>query len=213
MSERLPFPPLMVAVAGCSGSGKTTLAAELARTLGGLHFHLDNYYRDLSHLPPEERAHKDFDDPSILEIELLAEHVAALARGESIKQPVYDFATHTRRCDRCNELTPGPVVLVEGILALHYKELLPHYHLGVYVDTPDAMCLERRINRDIVERGRTRESVLEQYEATVRPASLRYVRPSSHAADIVLDGHDELDWKVEVVYKALRERGLWRFSA
>jgi len=211
MSERLPFPPLVVAVAGCSGSGKTTLAAELARTLGGLHFHFDNYYRDLSHLAPEVRAVQDFDDPAILEIELLRDHVAALARGEVVERPIYDFSTHSRVAGKTEAIVARDLLVVEGILALHYAELLPFYQARVFVETPEELCLERRLRRDIAERGRTEESVLAQYAATVKPAAERYVLPSAAVADLVVDGRDELDWKVEQVYTLLRQRGLWRF--
>ena len=211
MSDRLPFPPLVLAVAGCSGSGKTTLAAEVARTLGGLHFHFDNYYRDLSHLAPELRAVQDFDDPAILEIELLRDHVAALARGEVVERPFYDFATHTRVAGKTEPIVARELLVVEGILALHYQELLPFYQAKVFVETPEELCLERRLRRDIAERGRSRESVLAQYAATVKPAAERFVMPSAAVADLVIDGRDELDWKVEQVYALLRQRSLWRF--
>jgi len=96
LGPRLPFPPVVLGIAGCSGSGKTTLAAELARELGGTHFPLDHYYRDLAHLPVAERYQQNFDDPELIERPLLAAHVAALARGEAIERPLYDFSTHTR---------------------------------------------------------------------------------------------------------------------
>jgi uridine kinase len=205
---RLPFPPVAVGLAGCSGSGKTTLAAELARTLGGIHFHLDNYYRDLSHLPFAERIRQNFDDPALIESPLLAAHVAALARGESIERPLYDFSTHTRVQGRTEHVMAGPFLIVEGLFALHYPELLPLYQLRVYIDTPDTLCFERRMKRDIEQRGRTAESVREQYEATVRPASVAYVRPSAAHADLIVDGNGSLDWKVERVVTELRNRGL-----
>ncbi|HWG20849.1 MAG TPA: uridine-cytidine kinase [Terracidiphilus sp.] len=207
-SPLLPFPPVVLAIAGCSGSGKTTLAEELARTLGGIHFPLDHYYRDLSHLPPGQRARENFDDPGLVESPLLAAHVAALARGESIERPVYDFATHSRVPDRTQTIHSGAFLLVEGIFALCYPELLPLYQLRVYVDTPDPLCFERRMQRDVVDRGRTPESVRQQYEATVRPSSLRWVRPSAAHADLILDGTGALDWKVERVLAELRRRGM-----
>jgi uridine kinase len=193
-------------VAGCSGSGKTMLAEELARTLGGIHFPLDNYYRDQSHLEPAERAQLNFDDPGTIESALLAEHVAAMARGEAIERPLYDFATHTRLRDRTETVSPTAFVLVEGIFALYYAELLPLYTLRVYVDAPDGLCYERRLRRDTVERGRTTESVREQYESTVRPSAAEWVRPSQAHADLVIDGTLELDWKVELVMRRLRKR-------
>ena len=209
-TARLPFPPVVMGIAGASGSGKTTLAAELARMLGGIHFPLDNYYRDLRHLPHEERTRQNFDDPSLIESELLAEHVAVLARGEAIERPLYDFSTHTRVPDRTETIRAGAFLMVEGLFALYYPALLPLYQLRVYVETPDEVCFERRMRRDIDERGRTEESVRRQYAATVRPASERYVRPSAANADLIVDGTEALDWKVEQVLAALRTRGLLR---
>lgn len=206
-SGRLPFPPVVLGIAGASGSGKTTLASELARTLQGIHFHLDNYYVDLSHMPFAERTRQNFDDPALIESSLLAAHVAALARGETIARPVYDFASYTRVLDRTEPVHADCFLVVEGLFALVYPELLPHYNLRVYVDTPDAICFERRMRRDIEERGRTPESVRRQYEETVRPSSVTWVRPSAANADLIIDGADALDWKVEQVLGELRNRG------
>jgi uridine kinase len=202
--------PVVVGIAGASGSGKTTLAAELARELGGFHFPLDTYYRDLSHLPMAERARQNFDDPALIESGLLAAHIAALARGEAIERPLYDFATYIRIPDRTETVHAGAFLVVEGLFALYYPELLPLYQLRVYVDTPDEVCFARRLKRDMDERGRTAESVRRQYEATVRPSATSYVRPSAVNADLVLDGAEALDWKVEQVQAALRGRGLLR---
>jgi uridine kinase len=207
-AQKLPFPPVAIGLAGCSGSGKTTLASELARTLGGIHFHLDHYYRDLAHLRREERMRQNFDDPELIEVPLLAAQVAALARGEAIERPLYDFSGHTRVPGQTMRVEAGPFLIVEGLFALHYAELLPIYHLRVYIDTPDELCFERRLKRDIEERGRSAESVRAQYEATVRPASVAYVRPSAENADLTIDGTGALDWKVERVMTELRDRGL-----
>ncbi len=207
-----PQPGLRVVlgIAGASGSGKTTLATELARTLEGVHFPLDNYYRDLSHLPLDERARQNFDDPDLIESPLLARDVGALARGEAIERPLYDFSTYIRIPGQTETIAVGSFLLVEGLFALHYPELLPLYQLRVYVDTPDDVCFERRLKRDMEERGRTADSVRRQYDATVRPASLKWVRPSATNADLTVDGTEALDWKVEEVLAAVRERGLWR---
>ena len=206
---RLPFPPVVLGLAGCSGSGKTTLASELARALGGVHFHLDNYYLDLAHLPLAERVRQNFDAPALIESPLLAAHIAALARGETIERPLYDFSTHTRIVGRTEPVNAGDFLLVEGLFALYYAELLPLYHLCVYIDTPDELCFERRLKRDVEQRGRTPESVRKQYEATVRPSSMAFVRPSAVHADLQVDGTGALDWKVERVLTELRRRGLW----
>jgi uridine kinase len=201
--------PVVLAIAGCSGSGKTTLAAELAHALGGVHFHFDNYYRDLSHLPMTERAVQNFDDPALIESSLLIEHVAALAQGKPIERPFYDFSTYIRIPGETETVLPTRFLLVEGLFALHYPELLPLYQLRVYVDTPDELCFERRLKRDMEERGRTPESVRRQYELTVRPASIAWVRPSEVHADLTVDGTGALDWKVERVLTEMRARGLW----
>ncbi len=187
-TPRLPFPPVVIGIAGASGSGKTTLAAELARELGGMYFPLDNYYRDLCHPALLRTVKQNFDDPAIIESPLLAAHVAALARGETIERPIYDFSTYTRVLGRTEKMQAGAFVLVEGLFALFYPELLPLYQFRVYIDTPDAVCFERRMKRDTVERGRTRESVEAQYERTVRPASIAWVRPSAANADLIIDG-------------------------
>jgi uridine kinase len=207
-TARLPFPPVVLAIAGCSGSGKTTLAAELARTLGGVHFHFDNYYRDLSKLPVAERALQNFDNPSLRESPLLIAHVAALAQGQPIERPLYDFSTYIRIPNQTETVHPGPFLLIEGLFALYFKKLLPMYQLRVYIDTPDEVCFERRLKRDMQERGRSPESVRRQYDATVRPASLAYVRPSAIHADLVVDGTGALDWKVERVLTEMRKHGL-----
>jgi uridine kinase len=205
---RLPFPPTVLGIAGCSGSGKTTLAKEMARMLRGLRFHLDDYYLDLGHMPLEERIQQNFDDPAMIEAPLLAEHIAALARGDSIDRPIYDFATYTRVPGRTEVVTSGPFLIIEGIFALHFAELLPLYQLRIYVDTPDALCFERRLKRDIDERGRSEESVRYQWEYRVRPSSTTYVRPSAANADLVVEGSDDLDWKAERVMNEMRKRNL-----
>jgi len=206
-SDRLPFPPVALGIAGCSGSGKTTLAAELARMLKGIHFPIDHYYLDLAHMPPAERVQQNFDDPALIESPLLVAQVAALARGEAIERPLYDFLTYTRVGDRTETVRPGAFLMVEGLFALVYPDLLPLYQLKIYMEAPDAICFERRLRRDVVERGRTEECVQRQYEATVRPSSIRWVRPSAANADLVLDGTGALDWKVQRVLSELRRRG------
>jgi uridine kinase len=209
-TPRLPFPPVVMGIAGASGSGKTTLAVELARELDGIYFPIDNYYRDLGHMPFSERVKQNFDDPALIESSLLAKHVATLARGEMIERPLYDFSTHTRVLDRTEGIRAGSLVLVEGLFALYYPELLPLYQFRVYVDTPDDLCFERRMKRDTMERGRSADSVRVQYETTVRPSSISYVRPSAVHADLTIDGTAALDWKVEQVLAEMRKRGLLR---
>ncbi|HEX8813762.1 MAG TPA: AAA family ATPase [Terracidiphilus sp.] len=207
-SESIPGRPVLVGIAGFSGSGKTTIARQLARALDGIHFPLDNYYSDLSHLAPEERARQNFDDPALIESPLLAMHVAALARGETIERPLYDFSTHTRIPDRTETIPPAPLLVVEGLFALFYPALLPLYHLRVYVDTLESISFERRLARDVAERGRTPESVRRQYAETVHPAALTWVKPSAAHADLTLDGAQDPDSNVEQVVGWLRNRRL-----
>jgi len=204
----LPFPPVVLGIAGCSGSGKTTLAVELARMLGGVHFPLDHYYRDLGHLTLAERVRQNFDDPALIESPLLVRHIAFLARGETIERPLYDFATYTRIAGRSETVRAARLLIVEGLFTLVYPALLPLFHLRIYVDAPDDVCYDRRVRRDVEERGRTPESVRRQYEETVRPAAERCIRPSATHADLIVDGTGALDWKVERVVNELRARAL-----
>src|SRR5471032_1932879 len=147
MQLSLPQRPLVIGIAGCSGSGKTTLARELTTQLDATLLPLDLYYRDLSHLPPGERALQNFDHPDSLEESLLVEHVEALASGKTIARPIYDFATHTRVTDQTEPITATKTLLVEGILALHYPSLRAFYDVSIYVNAPHDLCLLRRIHR------------------------------------------------------------------
>ena len=155
----LPRAATVVGIAGCSGSGKTTLARELARELGATLFPLDLYYRDLSQFPLDARDKQNFDHPDSLESELFIEHIRELGRGRAIERPAYDFSRHTRVAGKFETVNPAPFLVVEGILALHYAELWPLYDFSIYVDAPNEICLNRRIYRDMRERGRTEESV------------------------------------------------------
>lgn len=198
---------LVIGVGGCSGSGKTTLARELARELRGFHFQMDHYYRDLGHLSYEERCRQNFDDPGIIESDLLIEHLRQLAGGQATEQPRYDFATHTR-CEGVRErVEPVACVVVDGIFALYFPGLRELYDLSVYVEAPDDVCYARRLARDVQERGRTEASVAAHYAATVRPMAEQYVRPSAAHAMLTVRGTESLDWSVELVLGALRQRG------
>lgn len=200
--------PLILGVGGCSGCGKTTLTRELARELHGTVFVLDHYYRDLGHLSYEERCAQNFDHPDALEADLMIAQLQTLASGHPIDQPRYDFATHTRRTGIRERMEPAKAIVVDGIFALYYPELRRLYDLGIYVETPDEVCYQRRLARDVRERGRTPESVLEHYSATVRPMAERYVRPSGQYADLTVYGTESLDWSVEHVLAEIAERGL-----
>jgi uridine kinase len=206
----LPQRPLLIGIAGCSGSGKTTLARELATQLEATLFPLDLYYRDLSQFPLDSRHKQNFDHPDSLESELFIAHIRDLARGRTIQRPVYDFAHHTRVPGAFEPITPARVVLVEGILALHYPGLIPLYDFSIYVNAPNEICLNRRIYRDMRERGRTEESVRAQFEATARPMAEMYVLPSQANATITVEGTEALDWSIEQILRELRTRKMLR---
>jgi uridine kinase len=200
--------PVVLAIGGCSGSGKTTLAAELATQLDATLFPLDLYYRDLSAFSLDSRHKRNFDHPDSLESELILDHVRRLANGEPIARPVYDFKTHSRVAGAFDRIAPKSVVLVEGILALHYPELQPLYTMTIYVDAPHDVCLRRRIDRDVRDRGRTEESVREQFFATAHPMAVEYVLPSAARATLTVDGTESIDWSIEQILSALRRRNL-----
>ena len=200
--------PILIGVAGCSGSGKTTLARELARELDATLFPLDLYYRDLSQFPLDARDKQNFDHPDSLESELFLEHIRGLGDGHTIQRPVYDFSKHARVHGRFELVAPKRFVIVEGILALHYPELWPMYDFSIYVDAPNAVCLTRRIHRDMRERGRTEASVRAQFEAAVKPMAELYVLPSQTRATLTVEGTVALDWSVEQALRGMRNRGL-----
>jgi uridine kinase len=206
----LPQRPLILGIAGCSGSGKTTLARELTQQLSATLLPLDYYYICLSHLPPDERALQNFDHPDSLEHSLLASHVADLADGHAVERPIYDFTTHTRVQNRSETVAPAPVLIVEGILSLHYPALRSLYDFSIYVNAPNQICLNRRIYRDMRERGRTEESVRAQFDATAKPMADLYVIPSAEHSSIVVEGTDALDWSVEQVLQRLHQLDLLR---
>ena len=203
-----PTRPTVIGIAGCSGSGKTTLASELATQLNATLFPLDLYYRDLSQFPLDSRHKQNFDHPDSLESELFIEHIRSLAAGQTIQRPVYDFSTHSRVLGVFDPITPTRFVLVEGILALHYPELIPLYNFSIYVDAPHDVCLARRIHRDMRERGRTEQSVRDQFEATAKPMADLYVLPSQQRASMTVTGIDALDWSIEQILRELNKRKL-----
>ncbi len=179
---------LIIGVAGGSGSGKTTVVNHIIEEVGEQDLNLlqhDSYYRDLKHLPFEERAAQNFDHPASLETELLIRHIQALSDGYSVEVPVYDFANHIR-LEKTQTLYPKRVLLIDGILIFSEKELLDLLDIKLFVDTDDDVRLLRRLRRDITERNRSLEGVLNQYEKHVRPMHLEFVEPSKRYADIII---------------------------
>lgn len=217
----------ILGIGGGTGSGKSTIARRIATMARGVEWqrfgsipardvtapessgHLvtviehDAYYRDLSHLPAEARRRFNFDHPDALETSLLAEHLEALRAGAGVDAPVYDFASHTRR-PQTRRLTPAGLVIVEGILVLADERLRALFDVKVFVDADADVRIRRRLSRDLQERGRSLESVREQYARTVRPMHLAYVEPSRQWADVIVPGDGDVQVAVGLVAEALR---------
>lgn len=197
---------LVIGIAGGSGSGKTTVAELIARDLGENRVTLvvqDNYYKDLSHMSPEERAKVNFDHPDSIDAGLMAEHVRCLKKGRIIQMPVYDFKTHTRLKETIT-VQPKPVIIIEGILVLECKELREPMDVKLYVDTDDDIRFIRRLKRDIAERGRDFDSVVDQYLSTVRPMHLEFVEKSKRYADVIIPWRGFNTAAIEMVINMVR---------
>jgi uridine kinase len=180
--------PLVIGIAGGSGSGKTTVAQEILQRVGPdriAFLQHDSYYKDLSGLPPTQRAEVNFDHPNSLETELLTEHIATLRDGRPVEVPIYDFSTHSRTTQTFT-VQPRRVILVEGILIFTEAALREMFDVKIFVDTDSDLRLIRRLERDIAERGRTVQSVIKQYQTTVRPMHLEFVEPSKRYADVII---------------------------
>lgn len=185
----------IIAVAGGSGSGKTTVVQRLLTKTNPdqtLHIQHDNYYKDQSGLTLPQRLKTNYDHPDSLQTELLIQHLQDLSEGKTIQQPVYDFTQHTRST-QTNQLSSKQMVIVEGILLFVDPSLRKMFDLKIFVDTPDDIRFIRRLKRDIAERGRTLESVVDQYYQTVRPMHHQFVEPSKQYADLIIPegGHNE----------------------
>jgi uridine kinase len=179
---------LVIGIAGGTGSGKTTVANEIVKSVGQEHVSViphDAYYKDLAALPPNQKRAINYDHPNSLETDLMVRHIEDLKAGKTVELPIYDFTKHARTSETIM-IKPNPVVLVEGILIFTNSVLRDLCDVKLFVDTDADIRLIRRIRRDITERGRTIESVLSQYEATVRPMHLEFVEPSKRYADIII---------------------------
>lgn len=187
---------VVLGLSGGTGSGKTTIAEEIARCLGPdncVIIHQDSYYLDRSLLPSDDRNRINFDHPSAFEWELLKEHLAELRAGRAIDKPIYSFHTHSRMPETMR-VDPKRVLVVEGILVLEDPELRRMMDIKIYVDADADVRFIRRLNRDLRERGRSIESVVDQYMSTVRPMHLQFVEPSKRYADIIIPegGHNRV---------------------
>ena len=179
--------PYAIGIAGGTGAGKTTVARELTENVGEAvtMIPLDNYYEDLSHLAFSERKDVNYDHPDAFEWPLLREQLQSLLDGDSVEMPQYDFENHLRKPDRVT-VEPSAVVVLEGILSLYDESVTDMLDLKVYVETDADVRILRRIRRDVVERGRDLEGVIDQYLSTVKPMHEQFVEPSKKAADLII---------------------------
>ena len=185
---------LVIGIAGGSGSGKTTVAQEILQRVGPdriAFLQHDSYYKDLSGLPPAQKAEVNFDHPNSLETELLIQHIASLRDGKPVEVPIYDFSTHSRT-SQTFKVQSRRVILVEGILIFTEASLREMFDVKIFVDTDSDIRFIRRLERDLAERGRTTESVIKQYQSTVRPMHMEFVEPSKRYADVIIPegGHN-----------------------
>jgi uridine kinase len=180
--------PIVIGIAGGTGSGKTTVANVILKKVGNhriAYLPHDAYYRDLKDLPPIQRVAVNFDHPNSLESELMIEHVKKLKNWEAVDIPVYDFSTHSRTT-KTTHIEPQQVIIVEGILIFAEPNLREIFDVKLFVDTDPDLRFIRRLQRDIAERGRTMEKVIQQYLSTVRPMHLEFVEPSKRYADVII---------------------------
>jgi len=199
--------PFLIGIAGGTGSGKTTVANAIVARVGEERIAIlshDSYYRDFVDLPKDVLERRNFDHPDSLESELLVRHLKALRQGMVVETPIYDFRHH-RRAAETRRVEPRKVILVDGILIYAEPELRKLFDVKIYVDTDADIRLIRRLKRDIAERGRTVESVVEQYESTVRPMHLEFVEPSKRYADLIVPEGGENTVALDFLFARLRE--------
>jgi len=197
--------PHIIGISGTTCSGKSSLAKRIRDGLSGKNISIiscDWYYRDLSELPPSEREKRNFDIPEALEMDLLRSDLESLASGSGILRRVYDFSTHTRS-PHSIQITPGDIIIVEGLFVLYWEEIRHLLDTKVFIFLTDAESLARRLERDVRERGRTEQSVVEQYQTTVKPMTERYVLPTRHFADILVRGTDPVEHSAETVISSI----------
>ncbi|MCX7795138.1 MAG: uridine kinase [bacterium] len=200
----------IILIGGGTGSGKTTVSKKIIENFGEekcIMLPMDNYYRDMSHIPLEERRKYNYDHPDMIEHTLIVRHIKELLTGKVIELPVYDFTQYTRTGESIR-IEPKPILLIEGIFALYYEELRTLADLKLFIDAESDERFIRRLQRDIFERGRTIESVISQYLTTVKPMHDAYVEPTKKYADIIIPhgGYNEkaINVVVEFIQSAIK---------
>lgn len=179
---------ILIGIAGASGSGKTLVSQTIFDTLGSERVVIiqeDSYYKDLSHLHLEDRTKINFDHPRAFDHDLLVNHLKKLIKGEIIEHPIYDYSIHSRKTET-RKVGPHQIIILEGILVLAIPEIRELMDIKIFIDTDPDICLIRRLKRDLNERGRSVDSVLKQYQETVRPMYLQFVEPSKRYANIIV---------------------------
>jgi uridine kinase len=199
---------MIIGICGGTGSGKTTVANKILQSVSAnevAFIQQDSYYRNLDQMPLDYRQKVNFDHPDAIDNDLMVEHVRALKSGRAVDLPIYDFKNHVRRRETLR-MEPKLITILEGILIFAEKRLLEVMDIKVFVDTPDDIRFIRRLKRDIAERGRTADSVIEQYLATVRPMHMQFVEPSKRCADVIIPegGHNMVS--IGLLSGKIRER-------
>lgn len=199
--------PFFIGVAGGTCSGKTTVSERLSELTGDAHLaliKLDSYYIDRTHQPFDVRAAANYDHPDAFDWQLLNDHIAALTAGAPVPVPIYDYTTHNRSGE-VRIVRPAQIVVVEGILVLYEPTLRDRFDLKVYIDTDADLRLIRRLHRDVIERGRTTDSIINQYLATVRPSHEQFIEPSKRHADVIFPQGGMNEPALEVLLARVRE--------
>src|SRR5216683_557920 len=199
---------MIIGICGGTGSGKTTIANRILQSVSAdevVFIQQDLYYRNLKDMPLDYRNAANFDHPDAIDNDLLANHLKKLNAGEPVELPIYDFRTHTRLPDT-TPIEPKRIVIVEGILIFAEPRLLEQMDIKVFVDTPDDIRFIRRLKRDIAERGRTLDSVIEQYLSTVRPMHTQFVEPSKRFADVIIPEGGYNLVSIDLISGKIRER-------
>jgi len=200
--------PLLIGIAGGTGSGKTTVARRIYESLKGVNvvvLQQDAYYIELNHLPLEERKKINFDHPSAFDSELLIKHLKKLIRRQEIEKPIYSFTDYTRKKET-EKVLPRDIIILEGILVLEEEKIRNLLDIKIYVDADEDERFIRRLVRDTKERGRSMESVIEQYLNVVKPMFLQFVEPSKRYADIVIPQGGLNDVAIDIIVSKIKSR-------